>query len=397
MKFVIFHGSFGSPDENWFPELKEKLELLGQVVIVPEFPIEDKKEIEKKGKDFKPQKQTLDNWTNVFKNQVLTKIKPNEKLCFVGHSLSPVFILHLVDKFNIQLDSAIFVAPFMEALKDELWQFNLVNSSFYESDFDFEKLKKLIPISYTLYSSNDPYVPENLSKDFAEKLNSSLIYVTRAGHMSSSVNLNEFPLVYELCKSRLDLTLYQKYLAHRKEIFSADAFKGKSEEVIYLKPEEVFDEGLFHFRNLRNEGFCTFFTALKFWDSQGKYYEEARKAARRVKNFTRVFIVDRISDLTNENLLQQINLDSKAGISVYFCLFDDIKNLVEEPDFGLWDNNYLCVVSIKKGRNVGEIQLSGRSVDIKKANEWKKIILKKSTEIKNIKTDIEKFIKKNAV
>ena len=76
-----------------------------------------------------------------------------------------------------------------------------------------------------------------------------------------------------------------------------DYIDPKSEEVVYLEPHEVFDEGAFKFRNLRKSGFCTFYTAIDFWNTQSAYYNQARKAARRIENFIRVFIVDRLSDL----------------------------------------------------------------------------------------------------
>ncbi len=206
MKFIIFHGSYGSPDGNWFPQLKKKLELLGQEVIVPRFPVDDWDEVTKKGPSQELKNQNLENWLKAFED-TRKKLKKDDKLCFVGHSLGPLFILHVVQKYNIKLDSAIFVSPFLRPL-NKAWQIYLANKSFYNAVFDFEKLKKLIPVSYVLYSDNDPYVDEEYSKEFAQKLNSSLIFVKKAGHMNSEVNLNEFPLVLELCKTRLDLSLY---------------------------------------------------------------------------------------------------------------------------------------------------------------------------------------------
>jgi predicted alpha/beta hydrolase family esterase len=34
----IIHGSYGNPDENWFPWLKKELEQEGHKVFVPKFP-----------------------------------------------------------------------------------------------------------------------------------------------------------------------------------------------------------------------------------------------------------------------------------------------------------------------------------------------------------------------
>jgi len=390
MKFVIFHGSFGSPEGNWFPELAEKLKALGQEVTVPKFPTDDWDDITKRGrKGSKKTNQNLKSWLKTFEKEVLSKIKKGEKLCFVGHSLGPVFILHIVDKYKIKLDSAIFVSPFMEDLGGKYWQFYAVNKTFYRKDFDFLKLKKFIPLSYVLYSDNDPYVDKRFPLDFAKKLGSSLILVKSAGHMNAEVNLNEFPLVLELCKSRLDLNLYQKYLAHRKELFGVDYIK-PSEEVIYLKPEEIFDEGVFKFRNLKKEGFCTFYTGISsFWDTQSIYYQESRRAARRISSFTRVFVVDKLSDLNKKPLRDQIELDLNAGIRVYLIMWEDIKDKVEEADFGIWDNEYLCCVSKK------EVRLSSRKSDLKRGNRWQGVILKKAYRIDNADKDIEKFIKMN--
>ena len=140
MQFVIFHGSFGSPEGNWFPELKEKLEAFGQKVIVPQFPTETWEEITKAGPNVAPKYQSLENWLAVFA-KVYRDLKSGEPLCFIGHSLGPVFILHVVDRFNIQLDSAIFVSPFFvspftESLNlAKFWQFDHVNNSFYKKRF----------------------------------------------------------------------------------------------------------------------------------------------------------------------------------------------------------------------------------------------------------------------
>lgn len=392
MKFVVFHGSFGHSEEHWFPQLKEKLGFLGQSVIIPSFPCENWDEITKAGPKATPRKQSLESWFSVFED-VQKSFKKNEKLCFIGHSLGPLFILHVVQKYKIKLDSAIFVSPFMSEL-NKLWQFDFVNKSFYKKDFDFTALKKLIHVSYVLYSESDPYVDHSQPLEFSQKMGSSIICVKKAGHMNSQVNLNEFPLVYELCKSRLDLTLYQRYLEHRQELFATNYFKGKHEEVIYLKPEEIFDEGLFHFRNLSNKGFCTFFTGLKFWDTHGLYYEESRKAAKRIKEFVRVYVVDTITDLDRQILINQIELDLKANIKVYFVMLKDVQN-VPEPDFGIWDKDYVCVVRFDKNKQI-EVKLSSRKKDITKAEGWKKILLKRAVRIYNIQQDIQTFIRLNS-
>ncbi|OGG21260.1 hypothetical protein A3D03_02715 [Candidatus Gottesmanbacteria bacterium RIFCSPHIGHO2_02_FULL_40_13] len=391
MQFVIFHGAFGGPEENWFPQLGEKLSSLGQKVVIPRFPVDDWGVVTKNGPGTPPKNQTLDHWLKTFE-KVFTGLNQNDKICFIGHSLGPLFTLHALEKYNIQLDSAVFVSPFLSLPDDKYWQVHLVNKTFYKTDFDFTRLKRLIPISYALYSDNDPYVDKKYSIDFAQKLGSSPIQVLSAGHMNSEVNLNEFPLVLELCKSRLDLSLYQKYLDHRRDLYSVDYAKGKSEEIIYLKPKDVFDEGIFHFRNLKKGGFCTLYTGATFWDTHSKYMQEARKAAKRTGNLTRVYVVENKTGMQRPLLIQQVRLDLEAGVKVYFCRLENIKNEVGEPDFGIWDEDYVCYVRFNKNKKAQDVVLSSRKKDIDEALKWQKIILHQAVRINNFEKDLKKFL-----
>lgn len=196
MTFVIFHGSFGSPKENWFPALADFLKNLNQDILVPQFPVDDYENLKKDSESV----QNLHSWINTFE-KLLSDIK-NKQLCFIAHSIAPVFLLHAVSKYNLHLDSAIFVAPFFNLPKD-LWQFEKVNHTFYKTDFNFGKLRKLISTSYSVYSDNDPYVPIKNSQLFADKMRSSPIIV-RGGEHCGSI-FKKFPLVEELCRTRIQI------------------------------------------------------------------------------------------------------------------------------------------------------------------------------------------------
>ncbi len=390
MQFVFFHGSFGNPQENWFPELKKKLEQLGQSVLTPEFPVENWDELTKNGPSADAKNQNLSNWLKAFK-KILHKINRKEKLCFVGHSLGPLFILHVVQTFGIQLDCAIFVSPFFETPLD-IWQFDKVNKSFYSTSFDFEKLKKLIPTSYVLYSDTDPYVNRNQEILFGRTLESSTIFVRKAGHMGGDVKLSEFPLVFDLCTTRLDLSLYQTYLLHINDMHSSNYIRSNYPTTIHLRPEYLDDEGNFHFKNLKESGFATFLSGGKDWDPHSQYYEDGRIAAKRLKYFSRVILVEKLSDLKREILLEQIKADLAGGISVYLCMIKDIKEHGKNLDFGIWDEDYTCTILYDKNKNMKEFFLDSRESMMKKANKLKEVILNNAIQIKNSTSDVKAFI-----
>lgn len=393
MKFVLFHGAFGSPEGNWFPELKDKLESLGQEVLAPEFPVDSWESITKAGPKAIPKKQSLGSWYAAFDSNYRT-FRKGEKLCFIGHSLGPLFILHIVERYNIKLDSAIFVSPFLTTLHKS-WQIDNVNKSFYKTDFDFTKLKRLIPVSYVLYSNDDPYVAQHYSQEFGKALESSMILVKRAGHMNSEVNLNEFPLVMDLCITRLELSLYQRYLSLKEKLGLTEYVEKTKGSRVKVNAEEALAEGVFRFRNLLHNGFFTFFTPMmKFWDPQSQYMKDARKAAQRGKHLTRIFIIDKPSDLKKRLLREQIRLDFEAGIEIYLCDYADIKDSVSVPDFGITDDSYVCLVFYdKKTKKASEIELNSSEEALQESRRWKVEILNHSTQVHDVQKDILEFIR----
>lgn len=200
MKFVLFHGIFGGAVDNWFPYLQRGLEGVGATVVVPDFPYTTQEDVFKisPGSDVK---QSLVSWM-AYSEKQLKDLRNKNKFCFVGHSVGCLFILHLFRKWNFMLDSAFFVAPFLRPLGGK-WYLDYVNKTFYKNDFDFRKLKTLIPTSYVLYSDDDPSVATKLSQEFALKINSQEMLVRGGKHFSIESGFIEFPLLLELCKSRL--------------------------------------------------------------------------------------------------------------------------------------------------------------------------------------------------
>src|SRR3989338_7591949 len=102
MAFVFFHGSFCTPRDAWLPWLKKQLKQLGHDVISPQFPVDLWKDVgELDASEYDP-KQNLCAWYQTFE-EIKDSILNKSDLIFVGHSLGPIFILHLVEKYDIQV------------------------------------------------------------------------------------------------------------------------------------------------------------------------------------------------------------------------------------------------------------------------------------------------------
>lgn len=379
MKFIILHGSFAKSNESWRPELKYKLELLNQEVLLPQFPVENWDEITNLGEERAvAENQNLKNWLDYFAEEIYPQIK-NEEVVFVAHSLGPVFLLHLIENFKLKINAAIFVSPFLnlENSPTQIWQINLANKSFLGHNFDFEKIRKSIKDSFVLYSENDPYVPAEVSIEFADRLGASKIPVFGAKHMNDEVHLDDFPLILELCKSRLDLNLYQKYLEHISNFHQVEVIRNTKNSVVTLPASEIAREGVYHFKHLRNDGFATVLVSdVVNWKKNKEYYEAGRKAAQKV-NITRVILIKDKKDLENEIAQEFIKLEKEAGVKLFACLLNDIEDKIPNLDFGIWDNSYVCTVF----HNENIFSTDSREETIKEAQINRDIILKNSFEV----------------
>ncbi len=382
MKFVIFHGSMGSSEGNWLPNLKSRLKYMGQTIYCPQYPVDNLEDLSEGSKN--PTKQNLNSWLETFEKEVLPNLKGKEKICFIGHSLGNVFILHVIEKFKIKLDCAIFVSPCLDRLPNVPWYYDLVNTTFYKTDFDFENLQKYIPISYVLYSDTDPYIEPHRALHFAKVMGSSHILVRKAGHMNSEVNMNEFPLVHDLCMTRLELSLYQKYAQKREVEDAVGRLKYSEQKYFQMTPEHLNDEGTFHFMNLIKGGFATFMSNSADWDPENGYFVAGRKLAEKGLDITRVFIVVDKKDLKREILRKQIKLDMKAGIKVYYIDFVDYESINCEKDFGIWDNEYVCIQNRnEKGEITGGL-IDARVKSLLTAQNWRDRIIRLAKRVEKV-------------
>jgi len=181
MKYFLIHGSFGNPEENWFPWLKEQLEKDGNQVIVPKFPT--------------PENQSLDSWLEVFEEY---KNEIDKNTIFVGHSLGPAFILSVLENIDVKVKGCIFVAGFLGLLGNE--EFDNVNKTFTTKDFDWNKITSNCEQFLMFNSDNDPYVPLNHSRDMANGLGIKLNIIKGGKHLNASAGFTKFPELLSHCK-----------------------------------------------------------------------------------------------------------------------------------------------------------------------------------------------------
>lgn len=176
MDIYIFHGAYGSPNENWIPWLKQQLSSK-HTVHTPHFPT--------------PHGQTLQNWKTEFGNQDV------RNALLIGHSIGATFILSMLEEQETA--HAILVSGFTGALNNPA--FDNLNSSFMH-EFNWTTIQENCRDIVCIHGEHDPYVPMDKALSLAHNLNAPLITIPQGKHLNADAGYTTFPELLQEIHSR---------------------------------------------------------------------------------------------------------------------------------------------------------------------------------------------------
>ncbi len=151
--YVFLHGLAASPEHNFWPWLKEKVERAGHTVQIPKLPDPGTLEIEEKA------------------NYVLKNLSFSKETVVVAHSLGSLVALKVLSQLKTPIRKLILVSPPSPINKKK----NIVNRQSLWGDFDFKGIVKRIPEIVVIADIDDHVVPITDQKEIAELLKAKLV------------------------------------------------------------------------------------------------------------------------------------------------------------------------------------------------------------------------------
>jgi len=191
--YVIVHGTFGHPGENWFPWLAEeiaKLDKSGKTkredILIPHFPSSSSAD--------------YDSWKSVILGYIDSGII-NKNTIFICHSLGPLFISKVLIEKQIKIKGMISV----EAAANHLMgneSFDKINSTFFVPSWNYlDNVKKYLDFNYCFYTDNDPHIPFNILKEYIDHAATKSFFIPNSGHFNEASGYKTFPQLLELIKT----------------------------------------------------------------------------------------------------------------------------------------------------------------------------------------------------
>lgn len=173
---LIAHGALGTPREHWFLWLARELKKSGYKVIAPQFPIFD---------------HTLTQW----KTTLLKKVRWQQEMILVGHSLGAPLLLHMLEQK--QAKATYLVGGFCSILGNP--RFDPLIQSFVVN-FPWEGIRSHCPRFVVYHSDNDPYVPLEKGEELASNVGVKLTLIKGAGHFNDQSGYDTFPRLLSAIK-----------------------------------------------------------------------------------------------------------------------------------------------------------------------------------------------------
>lgn len=185
--YFINHGFMGSNIENWFPWLKNEIDDKNNQVIIPQYPIDNKKHF------YEYWKKVLDVYKDF--NYI------NLNTIMIGHSSGCAFTIKYLIENSIKVDKLILISGFNNYYSNEENDFhNDVNKTFYVNDDELNKIKELCNKIICIYGDNDPYIPQDVFNDLAIKLNAKRVVIHNGGHLNKEAGYNKFEELLNIIK-----------------------------------------------------------------------------------------------------------------------------------------------------------------------------------------------------
>lgn len=174
---IILHGTKTKPNDYWYPWLKEKLEVKGFEVWLPELPRSDK--------------PNREDWLSF----ILENGKFTKDTMIIGHSAGAQIIPSILEKLDVKIKQVILVSGYAKALRKNAESENSID------DFNWSIVKDRAEDFIFLNSDNDPWgCDDKQGRIFFDNLGGTQI-VKHEGHMGTMTYnqpYKELPIVEKL-------------------------------------------------------------------------------------------------------------------------------------------------------------------------------------------------------
>jgi predicted alpha/beta hydrolase family esterase len=181
----IIHGYKASPQDHWFPWLKQTLQAQGATVTVLALP--------------DSQHPQVAAWDHYLKDHI---IKPDQHTYFVAHSLGGITLLRYLSALpektqigGITIASGFATLPTVSLLNTEDL---LALQPFVNDGYNVEKIKRMTTQRMVIAAKDDPIVPFALTENLAQQLDAQFVPIEKGGHLLASDSFTQFDIVYEV-------------------------------------------------------------------------------------------------------------------------------------------------------------------------------------------------------
>ncbi len=180
IKVIFIHGNGGcSPDDNWFPYLKNELEKLDLHVVAHQFP------------DAVLARASY--WLPFLKNE----LKADKHSIIVGHSSGALAAMRFAE--NNKLLGSILIGAMHTDLGIESERL----SGYFDTPWNWQAIKDNQQWIVQFASTDDPWIPISEPRFVHGKLNSQYHEFTNQGHFGGDYYKKDFPELVTVIKKRL--------------------------------------------------------------------------------------------------------------------------------------------------------------------------------------------------